>query len=221
MKHRYTICHSIWGFFNPRFRSSWTCFHSFLAPVHTWKVVSEFQSQLRLKTLVRKLQILVILMRYVVVVLLFYGLRHILGHLGRGQLTYTYCSWPSFLSSSPVLSAHSFACNWQLPFLDQRNGENVEIISWPNSTKECYRAWESNPRPSAYRADADPTELPRPAFKWEVESLEISRYFDLWFVNTVYILLVGVLLLFPCFLLFVLSLGMLWYINGTFPDLLY
>ena len=163
MKHRYTICHFIWGFFNPRFRPSWTCFHGFLAPVHTWKVVSESQSQLRLKTLVRKLQILVILMRYVVV-LLFYRLRHIWGLLGRGQLTYPYCSWASLLSSSPVLNAHYFASNWQLPFLNQRKGENVEIISWPNSTKECYRAWESNPRPPAYRADADPTELPRPAF---------------------------------------------------------
>ena len=29
-----------------------------------------------------------------------------------------------FLGSLPVLSAHFFASYWQLPFLDQRKGEN-------------------------------------------------------------------------------------------------
>ena len=37
----------------------------------------------------------------------------------------------------------------------------VEIISWPFFTKECCRAWRSNMQPSAYQADAHPTELPR------------------------------------------------------------
>ena len=32
------------------------------------------------------------------------------------------------LGSLPVLSAHSFASNWQLPFLNQRKGENGRRI---------------------------------------------------------------------------------------------
>ena len=40
-----------------------------------------------------------------------------------GQLTYPHC-WASLLGSLSVLSAHSFASNWQLPFLTQRKGEN-------------------------------------------------------------------------------------------------
>ena len=54
----------------------------------------------------------------------FTALQHILGHFGRGQLTYPHCSWASLLGSLPVLSAHSFASNWQLPFLNQRKGED-------------------------------------------------------------------------------------------------
>ena len=54
----------------------------------------------------------------------FMVLQHILGHFGRSQLTWPHCSWASLLSSLPVLSAHSFASNWQLPFLNQRKGEH-------------------------------------------------------------------------------------------------
>ena len=46
------------------------------------------------------------------------------GHFERGQLTYPNCSWASLLGSLPVFSAYSFASNWQLPFLNQRKGEN-------------------------------------------------------------------------------------------------
>ena len=53
----------------------------------------------------------------------FTALRHLSGHFGRGQLTYLHWSWASLLGSLPVLSAHSFANNWQLPFLNQRKGE--------------------------------------------------------------------------------------------------
>ena len=62
--------------------------------------------------------------------------------------------------SLPVLSVHSFASTWQLPFLNQRKGE---IISWPIFTKGCCWMWGSNPRPSAYQVDAHPTKLPHPA----------------------------------------------------------
>ena len=48
------------------------------------------------------------------------ALRHLSGHFRCGQLTYPHCSWASLLCSLPVFSAHSFASNWQLPFLNQR-----------------------------------------------------------------------------------------------------
>ena len=35
-----------------------------------------------------------------------------------------HCSWASLLGSLPVFSAHSFASNWQLLFLNQRKREN-------------------------------------------------------------------------------------------------
>ena len=54
----------------------------------------------------------------------FTALQHILGHFRRSQLTYPHCSWASLLGSLPVLSAHSFASNWQLSFLNQRKREN-------------------------------------------------------------------------------------------------
>ena len=42
------------------------------------------------------------------------------------QLIYSHCSWAvlGLLSGEPVLSAHTFASNWQLPFLNQRKGGN-------------------------------------------------------------------------------------------------
>ena len=58
----------------------------------------------------------------------FMALRHISGHFGRGQLSYSHCSWANLLGSLQVLSAHSFVNNWQLPFLNKRKGEN----GWKN-----------------------------------------------------------------------------------------
>ena len=66
----------------------------------------------------------------------FTALRHFSGHFGRGELTYPHCSWASLLGSLPVLSAHSFTSNWQLPFLNQRKRD-----------KTCHRtgqlAWDA------------------------------------------------------------------------------
>ena len=52
-------------------------------------------------------------------------LRHILGHLERGQLAYPHCSWASLIGSLPVLTVNVliirtetdnyFTSNWQLP----------------------------------------------------------------------------------------------------------
>ena len=53
--------------------------------------------------------------------------RHFWSHFWRGQLHYPHCSWVSLLSSLPVLTSHSFASNWHLPFLNQRKGENGRI----------------------------------------------------------------------------------------------
>ena len=54
----------------------------------------------------------------------FTTLQHFSGHFEHGQLTYLHCSWASLLGSLALLSAHSFTSNWQLPFLNQRKGEN-------------------------------------------------------------------------------------------------
>ena len=54
----------------------------------------------------------------------FTALQHILGHFWHGQLPQPHCSWVSLLGSLPVHSAHSFASNWQLLFLNQQKREN-------------------------------------------------------------------------------------------------
>ena len=73
---------------------------------------------------------------------LFWSIRasHSLG----SWLTYSHCSWAGLhlLSSSPVLSAHTFASTWELPFLNQLKGGQIiaveitlrsisAIIMWP------------------------------------------------------------------------------------------
>ena len=58
----------------------------------------------------------------------FTALRYILSHFERGQLAYPHCSWASLIGSLAVLSAYSFASNWQMPFLNQRNGDNGRRI---------------------------------------------------------------------------------------------
>ena len=60
----------------------------------------------------------------VVIVLVFYAPSTHLGSFRAGQLSYPHCSWANLLGSLQVLSAHSFANNWQLPFLNQWKGEN-------------------------------------------------------------------------------------------------
>ena len=61
-------------------------------------------------------------------------------HFGRGQLSYPHCSWASLLGSLPILSlsACSFASNWQLPFLNQRKGENGHRV--------CFFFHDQSPR---------------------------------------------------------------------------
>ena len=80
-----------------------------------------------------------------------------------GQFTYPYCSCASLIGSLPVLIAQVTGnCpSWN----SGRERMAVEIISWPNSTKECCRTCGSNPWPSAYQADADTTELPTWRFR--------------------------------------------------------
>ena len=95
----------------------------------------------------------------------FTAFRHFLCRFGSGQLTYPHCSWVSWASLIgsfiPVLVTDNCP-SW----ISGRERMTVEIISWSISTKECCRMWRSNPRPSAYQADAHPTELPRPAGTW-------------------------------------------------------
>ena len=95
----------------------------------------------------------------------FTALQHILGHFGRGQLAYPHCWWANLLGSLPVLSAHSFASNWQLLFLNQRKRENchrnVFMTKSPRKNVPC-RTWGSNSGPLACQADTLPIELLRP-----------------------------------------------------------
>ena len=58
----------------------------------------------------------------------FTAIQHVLGHFGRGQLPELHCSWASLLGSLPVLSAHSFASNWQLLFL-RENGFRIIFMT--------------------------------------------------------------------------------------------
>ena len=96
----------------------------------------------------------------------FTAIQHNLCHFGRGQLAYPNCSWASLLGSLPVLSAHSFASNWQLLFLNQRKWENgrrnVFMTKSQRKNVPC-RTWGSNSGPLPCQADTLPIELPRPA----------------------------------------------------------
>ena len=78
----------------------------------------------------------------------FTALRHFTGHFGRGLLTYPHCSWGSLL-----------------PFLNQRKGENgCRNYFMTNLHKRMLPDVRIAPATVPYQADADPTELPRPAF---------------------------------------------------------
>ena len=62
------------------------------------------------------------------------------GTVSSPNLTFPGQAWTSSL---PVLCAHTFACNWQQPFLnDSAEGrrKTIEIISWSISTKVWDRA---------------------------------------------------------------------------------
>ena len=87
----------------------------------------------------------------------FMALQHIFGHSGRSQLSLPHCLWASLLGSLPVLSAHSFACNWQLLFLNQRKrGNGRRNFSWPSLHEIMCRTWGSNSGPLACQADTLP-----------------------------------------------------------------
>ena len=93
----------------------------------------------------------------------FTAFRHFSGHFACVQVTVPRCSWAGLLGSLPVHipSPVTDICpSW----ISGRERMPVEIISWPISTKQCCQSWGSNPRTSAYQADADPTELPRPVY---------------------------------------------------------
>ena len=55
---------------------------------------------------------------------LFYGPSTHFRSFGHSLLAWPHCSWENLLGSLPVLSAHSFASNWQLLFLNQQKREN-------------------------------------------------------------------------------------------------
>ena len=88
---------------------------------------------------------------YDVVVLVFYGPSTVLRYFRVRSVNLS----TQFLGCFSVLSAHSFASNWQLPFLNQQKGENgCRNYFMTNLHEQFCRARGSNLRPSAYQADA-------------------------------------------------------------------
>ena len=94
----------------------------------------------------------------------FTALQHILDHFGRSQLPQPNCSWVSLLGSLPVFSAHSFASNWQLLFLNQQKREkghrNVFMTKSPRKSvpdvgielgAACMPSWHASNRATATR----------------------------------------------------------------------
>ena len=64
--------------------------------------------------------------------------------VGRSVHLTTLFPGQAWTSSKPVLRAHTFACNWQQPFLnDSVEGRRmtVEIVSWSISMKVWDQAW--------------------------------------------------------------------------------
>ena len=74
----------------------------------------------------------------------FTAIPNFFGHFGPGQLTYPHCSWAGLVHIlSPVTGNYP---SW----ISGRERKALEIISWPNSTKECCRTWGSNPQSLHY-----------------------------------------------------------------------
>ena len=94
------------------------------------------------------------------------------------SVNYPHDSCASLLGSLPVLSAHLSPVTDNCPsWIGGRERMAIDIISWPISTKECYRMCGSNTRPSAYQADEHPTELLPPAFHY------IAQYYMVKFIS--------------------------------------
>ena len=105
-------------------------------------------------------------------------LRHFSGHFERSQLTYPYCSWAILLGRLPVLSAHSFIRNWQLPFLNQRKGENGRRNYFMTSPHErMFPDVRIEPATVHIPEDMHATKLTRPAkiISWPVSTKECCR----------------------------------------------
>ena len=81
-------------------------------------------------------------------------------------------------SGQPVLSAHTFANNWQLPFLNQRKGEMaIDIISCPISMEVIWRGEGSNSRPLDLHLDTLSNAL---------ESRAIPCFFFFFFLSVLF-----------------------------------
>ena len=107
----------------------------------------------------------------------FVAFQHFSGHVRRGHLTYPHCFWASLLGSLPVLSAHSFASNWQLPFLNQQKGENG-CRNYFMTNLHGRMLPDVRIEPTIVRADAHPTELPCPATH---DVAQLGRVKRIWY----------------------------------------
>ena len=96
------------------------------------------------------------------------------GHVECGQFTYPHIYWAGLvLWAVNQYCVHSFARNWQLPFLNQRKWENdrrkyfMIKSPWKNVADPGGGGWGgvggSNPQPPDHQSDTHPTEPQRPA----------------------------------------------------------
>ena len=82
------------------------------------------------------------------------------GHVECGQFTWPHCYWADLvLYAVNQYCAHYFARNWQLPFLNQRKGENDRrkyfMIKCPRKNVADLAGVE--PATTWYQSDAHPT----------------------------------------------------------------
>ena len=91
------------------------------------------------------------------------------GHVERGQFTLPHFYWAGLvLKAVDQYCAHSFARNWQLPFLNQQKGENDRRKNFMIKSPQKNVA---NLQPPDHQSDVHPTEPPIPASALFVQAI--------------------------------------------------
>ena len=131
----------------------------------------------------------VMLSGLILFVLRFYGPVNPLGSCRARSVYLSHVYWTGLiLWAVNQYCVHSFARNWQLPFLNQRKGGNDRRkYLWSISTTECCRPRGSNPRPPDHQSDTHPTEPSRPA-KWTEYTWYCLFYLFIFFFHILQVL---------------------------------